>query len=493
MFMFHERNPDVACNGREPISREPHMRTTWMSLAVVPLLLCFACSPESELPEEDLVSSQSSALVVSGGSLLSARYQHTATLLGNGKVLVAGGGTPSGSYTTTELYDPATATSVAGPSMLTARRAHTATLLQDGTVLVVGGINSSVLASAERYDPVTNTWSAAAPLPRISYGHSATLLTDGRVLVVGGVSYVTSTYVYTPSTNTWAATGSLNAGMMGQAAVRLADGRVLVAGGGNSTTSSSNHAEIWSPSTGAWTTVASMNTGRNGHTLQLLASGLALVTGYATAAELYDPAANTWTNTGATAVQHFTAPSVTRPDGTILMAGGSYNTMQVELFSPTTNTWSTVGTLAQSRVEHPTVALANGRVLFLGGTTYNAQGNMQALASIEVFDASATCTPTTCAAQGKTCGTISNGCGGTLTCGTCGTGQACSANNVCVAASCTHNVCTSGTSLNKDCNSCTFSVCNRDPYCCTTSWDSICVSEANSWCVITQPGCVVSQ
>ncbi|NNC01667.1 hypothetical protein HJC10_02200 [Corallococcus exiguus] len=281
--------------------------------------------------------------------------------------------------------------------------------------------------------------------------------------------------------------------MMGQAAVRLADGRVLVAGGSNGTTSSSNHAEIWSPTTGTWTTVASMNTGRNGHTLQLLSSGKVLVTGYATAAELYDPAANTWTNTGATAVQHFSAPSVTRPDGTILMAGGSYNTMQVELFSPATSTWSTVGTLTQSRVDHPTVALANGKVLFLGGTTYNAQGNMQALASIEVFDSSATCTPTTCAAQGKTCGAISDGCGGTLTCGTCSAGQACSASNVCVAASCTHNVCTTGSSLNKDCNSCTFSVCNRDPYCCTTAWDSICVSEANSWCVIAQPGCVVSQ
>ncbi|NOK37134.1 hypothetical protein D7W79_03625 [Corallococcus exercitus] len=119
----------------------------WKSLVVVPLLCCFACGPSipatEELPDDRLEASQSSAVVVGGGSLLSVRYQHTATLLGNGKVLVAGGGTPSGEMASTELYDPATLTSSSGPSMATARRSHTATQLQDGSVLVVAGITCS--------------------------------------------------------------------------------------------------------------------------------------------------------------------------------------------------------------------------------------------------------------------------------------------------------------------------------------------------------------
>ncbi|MHA7629961.1 hypothetical protein [Corallococcus sp. M7] len=141
----------------------------------------------------------------------------------------------------------------------------------------------------------------------------------------------------------------------------------------------------------------------------------------------------------------------------------------------------------------PTVALPDGRVLFLGGTGTSSTGSMVPLASIEKFDLSPPpCTPTTCAAQGKNCGTLSNGCGGTLNCGTCGSGLTCT-NNVCgtgAPASCSHDVCTSGTVLSNSCGTCANKVCTIDPFCCNSAWDSICVSEANSHCVITQPGCV---
>ncbi|NOK37135.1 hypothetical protein HMI49_28450 [Corallococcus exercitus] len=219
-----------------------------------------------------------------------------------------------------------------------------------------------------------------------------------------------------------------------------------------------------------------------------------LVAGYTAVAELYDPATNTWTNTGSTTVTHSSAPSVTRPDGSILMAGGSFNTYGVELYTPSTGSWITVGSITQGRTNHPTIALADGRVLFIAGTTYNAQGTMQALSSVEVFDPTATCAPTTCTAQGKNCGTLSDGCGGTLSCGTCGSGQTCGSNNVCTpnAPACSHNVCTAGTALVKTCSSCVNTVCTRDSYCCTTAWDSVCVNEASQWCAIAQPGCVTS-
>ena len=96
------------------------------------------------------------------GSLTTARYYHTATLLPNGKVLVAGGyhGTSDGPLASAELYDPATGTWSATGSLGTARIYHTATLLPNGKVLVAGGVASSgSLASAELYDPATGTWS----------------------------------------------------------------------------------------------------------------------------------------------------------------------------------------------------------------------------------------------------------------------------------------------------------------------------------------------
>ncbi len=99
-----------------------------------------------------------------------------------------------------------------------------------------------------------------------------------------------------------------------------------------------------------------------------------------------------------------------------------------------------------------------------------------------------TCTPTTCAAQGKTCGSILNGCGGNLNCGTCASGQTCSSSNVCVSSSdagtgtscgeCT----THSSALASTCDSCTSAVCSHDSYCCKTAWDSTCVSEVPTYC-----------
>jgi len=123
------------------------------------------------------------------GSLNTARDSHTATLLSNGKVLVAGG--VGGAYlTSAELYDPASGTWTATGSLNTARGQHTATLLPDGKVLVAGGtLNSNgnnSLASAELYDPVSGTWTATGSLTTARFVHTATLLPNGKVLVAAG-------------------------------------------------------------------------------------------------------------------------------------------------------------------------------------------------------------------------------------------------------------------------------------------------------------------
>jgi hypothetical protein len=67
-----------------------------------------------------------------------------------------------------------------------ARYAHTATLLSNGEVLVAGGQDGNqVLSSAELYDPRTSRWMVTAPMHDARYEHTATLLRDGTVLVAG--------------------------------------------------------------------------------------------------------------------------------------------------------------------------------------------------------------------------------------------------------------------------------------------------------------------
>jgi hypothetical protein len=141
------------------------------------------------------------------------------------------------------LYDPANGKFTSTGSMKVAREAPSATLLGDGRVLVSGGLTprtgqievnpNDALASAEIYDPATGTFSLTGSMIEARYDQGALLLDDGRVLVIGGDDSdgASSCEIFDPATATFQSTGSMPDTRGMYALTRLADGRVLLVGG----------------------------------------------------------------------------------------------------------------------------------------------------------------------------------------------------------------------------------------------------------------------
>ncbi len=163
----------------------------------------------------------------------------TATLLLDGRVLIAGGDGSSAEAQRTaaaELYDPKTGEFSWTGSMMTPRAFHTATMLSDGRVLLAGGDNGSgINSSAELYDPSSGTFSPTGSMSSARQNQVATLLADGRVLVAGGDvgtgNRIVSAELYDPATGQFSPTGNMTTARVNPTATTLLDGRVLIVGG----------------------------------------------------------------------------------------------------------------------------------------------------------------------------------------------------------------------------------------------------------------------
>jgi hypothetical protein len=359
------------------------------------------------------------------GSMIQARVDFTAMLLLDGRVLVTGGdlgydAVPR-ALATAELYDPATGTWTATGSMLQGRYRHTATLLPDGRVLVAGGnVNGSsqlgircCLATAELYDPATGTWTATGNLIAARVDHIASLLPDGTVLVAGGDSYPntgleeTPAEVYDPATGTWSATGGGYGPNHDQRAVLLSSGKVFVTGGSGL----GGPTQLYDPVSRAWSVtdccvVKPEGNGPPNGSVTLLPDGTILVAGgigvdhsgsslprfiALDAAVLYDPRTASSTATGslnALRQDHFSATLL--PNGMVLVVGGSGRDFAVlasaELYDPSAGTWIDTASLSEARQGHRAILLPDGTVLVVGGTGREDPGALgPILASAELY------------------------------------------------------------------------------------------------------------
>ena len=330
------------------------------------------------------------------GSMGTPRQGQSATLLVDGRVLVAGGEPNGPKPPSAELYDPTTGSWTAAGRMLGySAEGGNLTRLLDGRVLA---------GTSELYDPGTGSWTATGRTVKEHQDRGTiTLLLDGRVLLAGGHAdtpngVTGSAELYDPQTGRWTVTGSMVTPRAGHTATLLPDGKVLVAGGGDygdDWTMAS--AELYDPVSGTWTATGTMlakvgprNSSSN-QVATLLRDGRVLVAGFVVVdcaidgsgpcsfvsdVELFDPASGTWTATGTMAVAREGFTATLLPDGMVLVTGGvrlvsgsisDVAEASAEAYDPVTGTWTAAATMAVPRADHTATLLRDGKVLVAGG------------------------------------------------------------------------------------------------------------------------------
>jgi hypothetical protein len=279
-------------------------------------------------PGAELFDPVTGRFTVTGKPLAQHGWGVTATLLRNGRVLVAGGSTGCDSpcYTASaELYDPVTGTFVPTDKMTVPRAEARAVLLRTGEVLLVGGTpvtESNPVLSAELYHPSSGTFSSLG-VTHLSDATQIIPLNDGRAFVVGS----SGTDLYDPSTRRFTSTGKMTVPRSKFGGALLPDGRVLIAGGqaGGAWGTRVKSTQIYDPRTGRFLRGPELNENRFklSKAIVSLKDGRVLIAGGAERPEVYDPNSGAFVPVGGTTLDGFCFSTATLlSDGRVLLAGG---------------------------------------------------------------------------------------------------------------------------------------------------------------------------
>jgi hypothetical protein len=266
-------------------------------------------------------------------------------------------------------------------------RGHTASLAGDGSVLLIGGSRGqgTLSTSIDRFDPRSNTLLKVGDLRNGREGHRAVRLNSGRILVTGGNSGlpVTTAEVIDDRTGAVSATGNPRVGRTSHTATRFGNDKVLITGGYTSGEGEvfgiSRSAEIWDPATNQFRLLpATMRMARADHSATLLPDGRVLIVGGLSVdasyqfAEIFDPATETFSVFAAVDNRerglHATAQL---PDGTVLVLGGETEATRpvawVTQFGGNGGTSQILANLVQPRTLVEGAVSRDGRVFLFGG------------------------------------------------------------------------------------------------------------------------------
>ena len=352
------------------------------------------------------------------------RALHSSTLLQDGRVLIIGGG--NGSLTSpvatqiTEIYHPwtknfdYTRTPLGAVTRLnTMRVLHTATLLQDGRVLIAGGVDSqgNVVKTAEVFDPATGLFTYVSSLLNARATHTASLLPDGRVLIAGGTTAnfvypnvfggaTKTTEIFDPTSNAFKAGPNMREKRMIHSAVPLRYGGqdyVLMLSGIKGLflfilPDYTNTAEVYDVTAKAFTntigssTLGTMKTSRVAFGAALQANNRVVVVGGATGtvpaatknAEEFNPATGACSSVTSMQTERVLPGVTTLPGGQVLVQGGALGSLTApsataSCYLYSAGSFATAAALTSSRGAHTSILLPSGVVLVIGGANSSAQ------------------------------------------------------------------------------------------------------------------------
>jgi N-acetylneuraminic acid mutarotase len=367
------------------------------------LLFAFSCK------RGELKSAVSSPVVTErsmSGDSVNPRLNHAASLLADGRVLIVGGwGLRPSSASKVELdelqdaaiYSPSERRWTPTAAMSRARLRHTATLMGDGRVLVVGGLNreKNAAMSAEVFDPAGSHWSDASGFQSGRDGHRAVMLPNGSVLVVGGMTSYPGdpghAEIFDAKTGTWQSAGKIPKPLYGLTLTVIGD-RVLAVGGFGLTAGStqdwpgvSNRCYLFDSKTLTWRPAASLRLGRYGHTATLLSDGRVAVAGgwnkkSLDSIEIYEPEADRWADGGALSKARHNHTATLLQNGDLLFVGGQSGPEQLagfylggrpvsetEIYLSRQKKTQAAGALKSPHFYHSASLLPGGEILVVGG------------------------------------------------------------------------------------------------------------------------------